>query len=96
MGIVAQFFPHATRTSRLNSAQNSIVDSTGADPTNLQQVVTDDQRTDLLQQAFPHFLGRPHVIALSLQAVTTHRQGNPRTRMILRPLWMGCWIILPP
>jgi serine/threonine-protein phosphatase 4 regulatory subunit 1 len=79
MGIVAQFFPHATSmVSRLNSAQNSVSTAPAPVQPNLQQVMartTND--TDLLQQAFPHFLRAARMSSLSLQAVTTHRQGNP-------------------
>jgi hypothetical protein len=79
MGIVAQFFPHATSmVSRLNSAQNSVSTAPAPVQPNLQQVMartTSD--TDLLQQAFPHFLRAARMSSLSLQAVTTHRQGNP-------------------
>jgi hypothetical protein len=79
MGIVAQFFPHATSmVSRLNSAQNSVSTAPAPVQPNLQQVMartTND--TDLLQQAYPHFLRAARMSSLSLQAVTTHRQGNP-------------------
>jgi len=79
MGIVAQFFPHATSmVSRLNSAQNSV--STAPTPVqgNLQEVMArSTSEAELIQHAMPAFLCASRLSSLSLKAVTTHRHNHP-------------------
>lgn len=79
LGIVAQFFPHATSmVSRLNSSQNATATAPTPVHSSLEQLspklVTD---LDKLQQALPTFLRASRMSAWSLQAVTTHRQQHP-------------------
>jgi hypothetical protein len=78
MGIVAQFFPHATSmVSRLNSAQN--ISMSAPTPVNvhldeiLHRVLSE---MDVLHQALPAFLQASRMSALSLAAVATHRNRN--------------------
>jgi hypothetical protein len=79
LGIVAQFFPHATSmVSRLNSSQNA----TGTAPTpvhsSLDQL-SPKPKTDLyqLQRMLPTFIHASRMSSWSLQAVTTHRMLHP-------------------
>lgn len=79
MGIVAQFFPHASSmVARLNSSQNAIA----ATPTPvhssldafIQKKLTD---ADRLQKALPPFIHAARMSTLSLAAVTSDRKSNP-------------------
>lgn len=79
LGIVAQFFPHATSmVSRLNSSQNATATAPTPVHSSLEQLspklITD---LDKLQRALPTFLRASRMSTWSLQAVTTHRQQHP-------------------
>ena len=78
MGIVAQFFPHATSmVSRLNSSQNGPM--TSPTPVNpfVDEILTRSySEMDKLQQELPLFVQAARMSALSLAAVATHRNEN--------------------
>ena len=76
MGIVAQFFPHATSmVSRLNSSQNAV--TTAPTPVLIDPVL-EDRRLELerLQQALPGFLQASRQSAHALRAVRIHRHEH--------------------
>ena len=77
MGIVAQFFPHATSmVSRLNSSQNAV---TNAPTPVLIDPVLEDTRLEIekLQQALPMFIQASRRSAHSLHSVQQHRDDQP-------------------
>lgn len=74
MGIVAQFFPHATSmVSRLNSSQAAV---TSAPTPVLVDPILQDSRLEIerLQRALPIFLQASRRSAYALRAVRMHRQ----------------------
>lgn len=79
LGIVAQFFPHASSmVARLNSSQNAISQTptpvhNSVDPF-LSYDVTDSER---LVQWLPQFVHASRLSTLSLTAVTADRRKNP-------------------
>ena len=79
MGIVAQFFPHASSmVARLNSSQNSIALTptpvhSSLDPF-FPKLLSD---LDRVQKALPEFIHAARMSTLSLTAVTQHRQQHP-------------------
>ena len=79
MGIVAQFFPHATSmVSRLNSSQNSITTAPTPVHSSLEQLSPRDMSdTEKLIKALPVFVQASRMSALSLNAVAVHRELNP-------------------
>ncbi|KAL7559959.1 hypothetical protein ACA910_008280 [Epithemia clementina (nom. ined.)] len=74
MGIVAQFFPHATSmVSRLNSSQNAV--TTAPTPVLIDPVLHDSRlELERLQHALPLFLQASRQSAHALRAVRLHRQ----------------------
>uniref|UniRef100_A0A7S2YP65 PDZ domain-containing protein n=1 Tax=Entomoneis paludosa TaxID=265537 RepID=A0A7S2YP65_9STRA len=73
MGIVAQFFPHATSmVSRLNSSQNAV--TTAPTPVLLDPVLEDSRlEIERLQSALPLFLQATRRSAHALRSVRQHR-----------------------
>ena len=73
MGIVAQFFPHATSmVSRLNSSQNAV--TTAPTPVLIDPVLYDGRvELERLQQSLPLFLQASRQSAHALRAVRLHR-----------------------
>lgn len=79
LGIVAQFFPHASSmVARLNSSQNAIGTTPAPVHSSLDPFIT-KKHTDMerLQKYLPSFLHASRMSALSLKAVTHDRQMNP-------------------
>jgi hypothetical protein len=78
IGIVAQFFPHASSmVSRLNSAQNSVATAPVPVQTNFESLLASRvhmPEAELIRQGLPHFIRTNRLSALSLGAVAQHRQ----------------------
>ena len=74
LGIVAQFFPHATSmVSRLNSSQNAVTTA----PTPVRLLDNMKYGPDRLTKELPKFVRSQQVAQLSLNAVVKHRQSHP-------------------
>lgn len=73
LGIVAQFFPHATSmVSRLNSSQNA----TQTAPTPVHASL-EELSPKMQLELLPSFVTASRISTLSLHAVTLHRRRNP-------------------